>query len=220
MTLSQRHEDLHDMPGGRVTGAEVISELITELDASVEAAAGFEGEMQRLSGYARCALYSSLTRALIFCAVLFSEYITHSSLSHDWGLFPFILPSFYRRSSQMHDAAFLDIMLMSTVRPHVPFAGNISALCEGQGKAQHSSDCRVQPVCICPVRSTILLEPLVKPKIDSARIDMTAVCGGQMHSAVNTSAQEPISNVSYPTLVMVPVHSTCRIQAKTGGRAW
>ena len=43
------------VPGGRVTGAEVISELITELDASVEAAAGFEGEMQRLSGYARCA---------------------------------------------------------------------------------------------------------------------------------------------------------------------
>lgn len=37
-----------------MTGAEVISELITELDASVEAAAGFEGEMQRLSGYARC----------------------------------------------------------------------------------------------------------------------------------------------------------------------
>ena len=42
--------------GGRVTGAEVISELITELDASVEAAAGFEGEMQRLSGYARWAV--------------------------------------------------------------------------------------------------------------------------------------------------------------------
>jgi hypothetical protein len=41
--------------GGRVTGAEVISELIFELDASVEAAAGFEGEMQRLAGYARWA---------------------------------------------------------------------------------------------------------------------------------------------------------------------
>ncbi len=39
--------------GGRVTGAEVISELIFELDASVEAASGFEGEMQRLAGYAR-----------------------------------------------------------------------------------------------------------------------------------------------------------------------
>lgn len=39
-----------------MTGAEVISELITELDASVDAAAGFEGEMQRLSGYARCAI--------------------------------------------------------------------------------------------------------------------------------------------------------------------
>ena len=48
-----------------MTGAEVISELITELDASVEAAAGFEGEMQRLSGYARCA---SCHRA--YCHVL------------------------------------------------------------------------------------------------------------------------------------------------------
>ena len=46
-------KDLRALPGGRVTGAEVIAELITELDASVEAAAGFEGEMQRLSGYAR-----------------------------------------------------------------------------------------------------------------------------------------------------------------------
>ncbi|BDA48371.1 Protein FAM91A1 [Coccomyxa sp. Obi] len=45
--------------GGRVTGAEVISELIFELDASVEAASGFEGEMQRLAGYAR-ALATSL----------------------------------------------------------------------------------------------------------------------------------------------------------------
>jgi hypothetical protein len=36
-----------------VTGAEVIAELIVELDASVEAAAGFEGEMQRLATYAR-----------------------------------------------------------------------------------------------------------------------------------------------------------------------
>lgn len=38
-----------------MTGSEVISELIFELDASVEAASGFEGEMQRLAGYARCA---------------------------------------------------------------------------------------------------------------------------------------------------------------------
>ncbi|CAL8463740.1 g3274 [Coccomyxa elongata] len=38
---------------------EVISELIFELDASVEAASGFEGEMQRLAGYAR-ALATSL----------------------------------------------------------------------------------------------------------------------------------------------------------------
>ena len=37
-----------------MTGADVISELIFELDASVEAASGFEGEMQRLAGYARC----------------------------------------------------------------------------------------------------------------------------------------------------------------------
>jgi len=77
------------MPGGRVTGAEVISELITELDASVEAAAGFEGEMQRLSGYARCALCNSLTHALISCAVLSLNIDTqglHSSLSHDWDI--------------------------------------------------------------------------------------------------------------------------------------
>ena len=58
---------MHALPGGRVTGAEVIAELITELDASVEAAAGFEGEMQRLSGYARysCSLaYATLFGAL------------------------------------------------------------------------------------------------------------------------------------------------------------
>ena len=48
--------------GGRVTGTEVISELIFELDASVEAAQGFEGEMQRLAGYARCVL-----RTLLLC---------------------------------------------------------------------------------------------------------------------------------------------------------
>ena len=70
LTQSERHEELHDMPGGRVTGAEVISELITELDASVEAAAGFEGEMQRLSGYARCALCTSLIHALISCCAM------------------------------------------------------------------------------------------------------------------------------------------------------
>ena len=60
-------KSLHALPGGRVTGAEVIAELITELDASVEAAAGFEGEMQRLSGYARysCSLaYATLSGAL------------------------------------------------------------------------------------------------------------------------------------------------------------
>jgi hypothetical protein len=50
-----------------VTGAEVISELIFELDASVEAAAGFEGEMQRLAGYARCvASPESRTPSLLF----------------------------------------------------------------------------------------------------------------------------------------------------------
>ena len=43
-----------------MTGAEVISELIFELDASVEAAQGFEGEMQRLAGYARCAAAPTL----------------------------------------------------------------------------------------------------------------------------------------------------------------
>ena len=55
---------LHALPGGRVTGAEVIHELITELDASVEAAAGFEGEMQRLSGYARYSCSLSLCTPL------------------------------------------------------------------------------------------------------------------------------------------------------------
>ena len=38
--------------GGRVTGPAVITELITELHASVDAAAGFEGEMQNLASYA------------------------------------------------------------------------------------------------------------------------------------------------------------------------
>ena len=42
----------HCGAGGRVTGPAVISELITELHASVEAAAGFEGEMQNLASYA------------------------------------------------------------------------------------------------------------------------------------------------------------------------
>ena len=39
--------------GGRVYGAEVISELLAELHASVEMTAGFEGEMRSLAGYAR-----------------------------------------------------------------------------------------------------------------------------------------------------------------------
>ena len=38
-----------------------------------------------------------------------------------------------------------------------------------------------------------------------------------MHSAVNMSAQEAISNVSYPTLEIVPGHSTYGTQAQTGG---
>lgn len=39
--------------GGRVTGAEVIAEMITELFSSAETGAQFEGEMQRLASYAR-----------------------------------------------------------------------------------------------------------------------------------------------------------------------
>lgn len=38
--------------GGRVSGAEVIAELITELHASVQQAQQFEGEMQMLAEYA------------------------------------------------------------------------------------------------------------------------------------------------------------------------
>ena len=43
-----------DAVGGRVTGEAVVAELITELHASAEAAAGFKGDMLRLAGYARC----------------------------------------------------------------------------------------------------------------------------------------------------------------------
>ena len=39
--------------GGRVAGASIIAELIVELYASVEASAGFEGEMQHLASYAK-----------------------------------------------------------------------------------------------------------------------------------------------------------------------
>ena len=39
--------------GGRVTGSNIISDLIQELHASVEAASQFEGEMQMLEGYSR-----------------------------------------------------------------------------------------------------------------------------------------------------------------------
>lgn len=39
--------------GGRVYGADVISELIFELHASVAMAEGFEGEMKALVDYAR-----------------------------------------------------------------------------------------------------------------------------------------------------------------------
>ncbi len=53
-----------------MTGSEVISELIFELDASAEAASGFEGEMQRLAGYAR--------RACCFATLMLSE--------HRWNL--------------------------------------------------------------------------------------------------------------------------------------
>ena len=39
--------------GGRVTGAEVIAEMVTELFSSAEMGAQFEGDMRRLASYAR-----------------------------------------------------------------------------------------------------------------------------------------------------------------------
>lgn len=39
-----------------MAGASIIAELIVELYASVEASAGFEGEMQHLASYAKYAL--------------------------------------------------------------------------------------------------------------------------------------------------------------------
>ena len=39
--------------GGRVTGREVIAELVVELRVSVEAAEQFEGEMRNLAAYAK-----------------------------------------------------------------------------------------------------------------------------------------------------------------------
>ena len=42
-----------DNAGGRVTGKEVIAELVMELRASVEAAEQFEGEMRNLATYAK-----------------------------------------------------------------------------------------------------------------------------------------------------------------------
>ena len=40
--------------GGRVTGAEVIAEMIQELFTSADMGAQFEGDMRRLASYARC----------------------------------------------------------------------------------------------------------------------------------------------------------------------
>jgi len=37
-----------------VAGEEVVAELVRELEASAEAAAGFEGEMQELAATAQC----------------------------------------------------------------------------------------------------------------------------------------------------------------------
>jgi len=42
-----------DSAGGRVTGKEVIAELVVELRASVAAAEQFEGEMRNLAAYAK-----------------------------------------------------------------------------------------------------------------------------------------------------------------------
>ena len=38
-----------------MAGAEVVAELVRELEASAEAAAGFEGEMRELGRTAQCA---------------------------------------------------------------------------------------------------------------------------------------------------------------------
>lgn len=43
-----------------MTGHDVISDMVKELHLSVEAGRGFEGEMQRLSGYCRCTRSASL----------------------------------------------------------------------------------------------------------------------------------------------------------------
>ena len=39
--------------GGRITGVDVIEDLIEELQASVKTAEEFEGEMQTLAGHAK-----------------------------------------------------------------------------------------------------------------------------------------------------------------------
>ena len=55
--------------GGRVAGAEVVAELLRELEASAEAAAGFEGEMRELGRTAQCAPRLHSPAALNLCAL-------------------------------------------------------------------------------------------------------------------------------------------------------
>ena len=47
-----------------MAGAEVVAELVRELEASAEAAAGFEGEMRELGRTAQCAPHSHRPPAL------------------------------------------------------------------------------------------------------------------------------------------------------------
>ena len=63
-TIPARHMP-NGSAGGRLTGSDMITELIAELDASGEAAAGFEGEMQRLAGYSRFASTQLVSLQLI-----------------------------------------------------------------------------------------------------------------------------------------------------------
>lgn len=53
MTLTRTCDHGGQCTGGRVTGREVIAELVEELRGSVAAAEQFEGEMRNLAAYAK-----------------------------------------------------------------------------------------------------------------------------------------------------------------------
>ena len=53
MLFAMRCEYSGQCTGGRVTGREVIAELVEELRGSVAAAEQFEGEMRNLAAYAK-----------------------------------------------------------------------------------------------------------------------------------------------------------------------